>query len=250
MKIEAVELVVELMAVRERMGTGLFVALAIVWYLIAPDSLDCTDMETGETLEGCVEFFSPLLTYFCALPPLVLAVFFHTLSRRGEHKPSLQYIPVDEEGRTVIPEHDTVPTQQESAASLLRKGMNFGGFTFAGAYAFIFLVGLLAIPFLVMCGMMGSNCSDSDFLWAENSIRFGYAAMMISFWVFLISSVGTYALRSMSGYDEVPSSNPPRQEEKMIIPCPSCNKKLRFPAAYEGEVQCPNCKHTFPVVKK
>ena len=62
MKIEAVELVVELMAVRERMGTGLFVALAIVWYLIAPDSLDCTDMETGETLEGCVEFFSPLLT--------------------------------------------------------------------------------------------------------------------------------------------------------------------------------------------
>ena len=250
MNIEALEVVVELMALRERMGTGLFVALGIVWYLIAPESLDCTDMETGETLEGCVEFFSPLLTYFCALPPLVLAVFFHTVSRGGEHKPSLQYIPVDEEGRTVIPEHDTVQPQQESTASLLRKGMNLGGFTFAGAYAFIFLVGMLAIPFLIMCGMMGSNCSDSDFLWAENSIRFGYTAMMISFWVFLISSVGTYALRSMSEYDGGSSSNLPRQEEKIVIPCPSCNKKLRFPAAYEGEVQCPNCKHTFPVVKK
>ena len=127
--------------------------------------------------------------------------------------------------------------------------MNLGGFTFAGAYAFIFLVGMLAIPFLIMCGMMGSNCSDSDFLWAENSIRFGYTAMMISFWVFLISSVGTYA----SKHERVrwryhPPT--PRQEEKIVIPCPSCNKKLRFPAAYEGEVQCPNCEHTFPVVKK
>lgn len=249
MNIEALELVLVIMALRDRMGTGLFVALAIVWYLIAPESLDCTDMETGETLEGCVEFFSPLLTYFCALPPLVLAVFSHTLSRGGEHKPSLQHLPVDEEGRTALPGQDTVPTQQESTASLLRTGMNLGGFTFAGAYAFIFLVGLLAVPFLVLCGMMGSNCSDSDFLWAENSIRFGYAAMMIGFWVFLISSVGTYALRSMSEYDGGASSNLLQQEEKMVIPCPSCNKKLRFPATYEGEVQCPNCRHTFPVVK-
>ena len=34
---------------------------------------------------------------------------------------------------------------------------------------------MLAIPFLIMCGMMGSNCSDSDFLWAETA--YGYTAM-------------------------------------------------------------------------
>ena len=65
MNIEALEVVVELMALRERMGTGLFVALGIVWYLIAPESLDCTDMETGETLEGCVEFLSIVDVFLC-----------------------------------------------------------------------------------------------------------------------------------------------------------------------------------------
>ena len=124
--------------------------------------------------------------------------------------------------------------------------MNFGGFTFAGAYAFIFLVGLLAIPFLVMYCMMGSNCSDSDFLWAENSIRFGYAAMMINFWVFLISSVGTYALRSMSGYDEMPSSNPPAGR-KNDHPVPILQQKLRFPAAYGARYNAPTASTRFPL---
>ena len=46
----------------------------------------------------------------------------------------------------------------------------------------------------------------------------------------------------MSEYDGGSSSNLPARK-KIVISCPSCNKKLRFPAAYEGEVQCPNCKH-------
>ena len=236
------------MALRERVGTGVFVILAIGWYLIAPQSPDCTDMQTGETLEGCQDFFTPFMTYFCALPPLVLAVLVHTLTKGGEQKPSLQHIRLDVEGRVLFSEEEKTVSQQEQVEFFLRMGMNLGGLAFVGAYAFIFIVGLLAIPQMVLCGMMGSNCSDSDFLWAENSIAFGYTVMKIGFWVFFPSAVGTFVLRNVVA--ETPSLSSPSKEkgqQKVVVSCPSCEKKLRFPADYTGDVQCPNCTHIFTV---
>ena len=234
------------MGLMERIGTGVFVGLAIFWYLIAPESLDCTDMQTGETLEGCVSFFSPLMTYFCALPPLVLAVFIHTLSKGGESKPSLQHLAVDEEGRAIMPEQKEVRSQQETIEFSFRMAMNFGGFSFASAYAFIFIVGLLAIPQLLLCGMMGSSCSDSDFSWAENGMDLGYTVMTVGFWVFLVSAVATFGFRNLNaeaGFSTSPALK--KQQENVIIPCPSCEKRLRLPANYSGEIQCPNCEHVF-----
>jgi len=39
----------------------------------------------------------------------------------------------------------------------------------------------------------------------------------------------------------------PKQEEdvKVEVACPSCDRRLRLPATYEGSVGCPDCKHRF-----
>ena len=245
-KFEASNALCVTMGLRMRVGTGLFVALAMVWYFIAPESADCTDMTTGETVEGCVEFFEPLLTYFCALPPLVFAVLLHTLTKGDEHKPSLLQSPVDEEGRAIVAGPTETDAREERLAFSLRAGMTVGGFAFAGAYALIFIIGLLALPLGLLCGMIGSNCTEDDFLWAENSINFSFMVMRIGFGVFLVSAVGTFVRRAMSEGTVWPAPNPQaQQKKKVVVPCPSCEKKLRFPANYAGRVKCPTCDHVF-----
>ena len=236
------------MAISERVGTGLFIGVAIVWYLIFSQPPDCTYIDTGEEVPGCKEMFQPLLNYFCALPPLVLAVLVHTLSKGDEYQPSLMQIPVDEQGRTVISEQTNPASSEEKLAFSFRAGMTFGGFAFAGAYAFIFVVGLLAVPMLVLCGMMGSSCTDDDFAWAENAINFGRTMMWIGFWVFMVSAVGTAVLRKMSDEGRwSPLTSERQQTKKVVVPCPSCEKKLKFPADYAGKVRCPNCDHVFVI---
>ena len=94
---------------------------------------------------------------------------------------------------------------------------------------------------------MGSNCSDSDFLWAENSIAAGYIVMRISVAVFALSAVikGILDFKNPADVDDSAAPVLRVSGANVIVRCAACKKKIKFPSSYVGEVQCPKCDHVF-----
>ena len=222
--------------------SGAFVLLTGLWYLAIPNMVACEDMQTGEVLQGCVEVMTPLITYFCATPPLVIAVLFHTM-RHGERSAvQLHTLPVDAEGRAVLSPDAPATNEQVPLESYAAWGMTIGGFSMAGAYSITFIVGLfVALPLLVLAGMSFGSSGDVDLDWLVNIYKVSFFVMRLGFWLFAASAIAKFVLdRGQNLQDGLP-----RKSIKIMAPCPSCGAKLNFPADYSGQVQCPKCQHLF-----
>ena len=122
--------------------SGVFVLLTGLWYLALPNMVTCEDMQTGEVLQGCVEVMTPLITYFCATPPLVIAVLFHTMKNGERSAVQLHTIPIDAEGRAVLSPVAPATNEQISLEAYAAWGVTIGGFSMAGAYSNTFIVGV------------------------------------------------------------------------------------------------------------
>lgn len=226
--------------------SGGFVLFAGLWYLALPNMVACEDMQTGEVLQGCVEVMTPLITYFCATPPLVLAVLFHTM-KHGDRSPvQLDTNPIDAEGRTVLSPDAPATNEQVPLQSYAAWGVAIGGFSMAGAYSLTFIVGLLvAVPLLVIAGMSFGSSSDVDLDWLVNIYTVSFFVMRVGFWLFAASAIAKFVLDRGQNLQD----GPPRKSTKITVLCPSCEAKLNFPADYSGQVQCPKCRHVFETGK-
>ena len=232
---------------RTKAVSGAAVFFGLIWYYVFPNMIACGTTETGDPIGFCEDVLHPMLTYFCGVPPLIIACMVYAL-QQGERKPvELHQLKTEENGQMVVPASFGTQTQQMSAQEWSGRVMTLSAFSLAGGYAFIFIVGLLAIPFLVLCGSMGSNCSDSDFLWAENSIAAGYIVMRISVAVFALSAVikGILDFKNPADVDDSAAPVVRVSGANVIVRCAACKKKIKFPSSYVGEVQCPKCNHVF-----
>ena len=222
--------------------SGVFVLLTGLWYLALPNMVTCEDMQTGEVLQGCVEVMTPLITYFCATPPLVIAVLFHTMKNGERSAVQLHTIPIDAEGRAVLSPVAPATNEQISLEAYAAWGVTIGGFSMAGAYSITFIVGVLvALPLLVLAGLSFGSSGDPDLDWLVNIYKVSFFVMRVGFWLFATSAIAKFVLER----GEIQKGDGARKSDKIVTPCPSCGKKLRFPAAYSGEVQCPSCQHIF-----
>ena len=225
--------------------SGLFVLLTLGWYLIFPNVMSCTNMETGVFYSDCQEVLTPILAFFCTLPPLIIAVLLY-ISAHGERPMvGLETPKVREGGAMAVSNVAAHQTQRISNIELAGAAMTIGGVTFTLAYGFIFLIGIFFLLLGSMCAFGG--CSDLEQTFV-NWIFYPDKAMKIGMAVFLVSAITKlvleYDLEKSEG-GEKPRHAHQKGEEKATTPCPSCGKKLRFPAAYSGEVQCPSCQHIF-----
>ena len=151
------------MGISSRVVSGASVVLAGLWFLAIPSMVACEDMQTGEVLSGCVEVVTPLVTYFCATPPLVLAVLLHTM-RYGEQS-AVNFLPIpnDEEGRAVLSADAPATKEQMPPVAYAKWGMVIGGVSMAGAYAITFVVGVFAaVPLLIMAALSFGSTGDPN----------------------------------------------------------------------------------------
>lgn len=224
--------------------SGAFVLLTGLWYLALPNMVACEDMQTGEVLQGCVEVMTPLITYFCATPPLVLAVLFHTLKHGERSAVQLHTIPVDAEGRAVLSPDAPSTNEQIPVEAYAAWGVTIGGFSMATAYSLSFIVGvLIAVPLLLIAGMSFGSSSDFELDWLVNIYEVLFFVMRIGFWLFAASAIAKLVLERGG----IQQGGGARTSKKIVAPCPSCEAKLKFPAHHSGQVQCPSCEHVFVV---
>lgn len=231
------------MGISSRVVSGASVVLAGLWFLAIPSMVACEDMQTGEVLSGCVEVVTPLVTYFCATPPLVLAVLLHTM-RYGEQS-AVNFLPIpnDEEGRAVLSADAPATKEQMPPVAYAKWGMVIGGVSMAGAYAITFVVGVFAaVPLLIMAALSFGSTGDPNVDWLVNIFDVSFLVMRIGFWLFAASAITTFVLERN---DTGPSGG--RKPKKIVAPCPSCGSKLKFPSNYSGQIQCPSCEHVFVV---
>ena len=226
--------------------SGAFVLITGLWYLALPNMVACEDMQTGEVLQGCVEVMTPLITYFCATPPLVLAVFFHTLKHGERSAVQLQTIPIDAEGRAVLSPDAPATNEQIPLEAYVAWGVTIGGFSMAGAFSLSFIVGVfLALPLLLLSGMAMGSSGNSDVGWLVNIYEVLFFVMRAGFWLFAVSATAKVVLDRGQNLRD----GSPRRPTKIMASCPSCGAKLKFPIDYSGQVQCPSCEHVFVVSK-
>ena len=224
--------------------SGAFVLLAGLWYLALPNMVACEDMQTGEVLQGCVEGMTPLVTYFCATPPLVLAVLFHTLKHGERSAVQLHTMPVDAEGRAVLSPDASTTNEQIPVEAYAAWGVTIGGFSMTVAYSLTFIVGVLvAVPLLLIAGMSFGSSSEPELDWLENIFEVLFLVMRIGFWLFAASAIAKLLLERGG----IQQGGGARTSKKIVAPCPSCGAKLKFPAHYSGQIQCPSCEHVFIV---
>ena len=230
--------------------SGLFVLFTLAWYLIFPNMVACTDMETGEVLPGCKEFTAPILAFFCSIPPLIIAVLLY-ISAHGERpKVGLESPKMSEGGDMAVSNVAAHHTQLITHIELAGTAMTIGGITFTLAYGFMLLVGILLGLSASLCALGG--CSDDVFQNFIDWLSYADMVMKIGMVVFFISAITKLVLEfNLEKADGTEKMHPPQEErtDKVTTPCPSCGKKLRFPAAYSGEVQCPSCQHIFETGK-
>ena len=233
---------VQIMNTASSVVSGAFVLLSGLWYLALPNMVTCEDMQTGEVLTGCVEVMTPLITYFCATPPLVLAVLFHTMRNGEKSSVQLHTTPIDAEGRAVISPGAPGTNEQVPLRSYAAWGMTIGGFSMAGAYCLTFIFGLfIALPLLALAGMSYGSSSDADFEWLVNPFKVLFFVMRVGFWLFAASAIAKFVLDRGQNLQD----GPPHKSAKIMVPCPSCGAKLNVPTNYSGQVQCPKCQHVF-----
>ena len=225
--------------------SGAFVLLTLVWYFIFPNMVSCTDMETGEFYSECEEVLTPILSFFCSIPPLIIAVLLY-ISVNGERpKVGLERPKTSEVGAMAVSNVAAHQTQRISNIELAGAAMTIGGITFTLAYGFMFLIGLFFGLIGAMCAFGGCNDLWENFTdWLFYSDIVMKTGMVVFFISAITKLVLEYGLEKADGGGKLRLPDQ-KTTEKATTPCPSCEKKLRFPAAYSGEVQCPSCQHVF-----
>lgn len=224
--------------------SGLFVLLTLAWYFIFPNMVTCNEAEFTD----CEEIFNPILAFFCATPPLIIAVLLY-ISANGERpKVGLENPKVSEGGAMVVSNVAAHQTHRISHVELAGAAMTIGGITFALAYSLMLLIGIF---FGLMAGMCAFGGCDELFV-VFDWLFYADIVMKTGMVVFFISAITKLVLEfNLEKADGTVEPRQPQQKgtEKVTTPCPSCGKKLRFPAAYSGEVQCPSCQHIFETGK-
>ena len=79
--------------------SGLFVLLTLGWYLVFPFVTGCDMNTTAVETQECEELITPVLSFFCALPPLMIAVLVFVSTHGKKPKAVLENPMVDEEGK-------------------------------------------------------------------------------------------------------------------------------------------------------
>ena len=79
--------------------SGLFVLLTFGWYLVFPFVTGCDMNTTAVETQECEELITPVLSFFCALPPLMIAVLVFVSTHGKKSKVLLENPVVDEEGK-------------------------------------------------------------------------------------------------------------------------------------------------------
>ncbi len=221
--------------------SGLFVLLTLAWYFIFPNMVSCNEAEFTD----CEEIFNPILAFFCATPPLIIAVLLY-ISANGERpKVGLENPKMSESGAMVVSNVAAHQTHRISHVELAGAAMTIGGITFALAYGFMLLIGIF---FGLMAGMCAFGGCNDLFDTAVDWLFYGDIVMKTGMVVFFISAITKLVLEfNLEKADGTEKLRRPQEKsmDKITTPCPSCGKKLRFPAAYSGEVQCPSCQHIF-----
>lgn len=218
------------------------VVLTSLFYLYL--GLDtCVDHAPGVPDTSCEEL-RPFVQMLCGVPPLVIAVLVFALSNGERAYVELNNATVDEEGKMVVDLSRHPSNSQKTIEEWARTVTTFSSFSFAGSFAFGFLVTLLAIPFAGMCGLGG--CSDDSFAWYETSIGLVAIIMKISYG-FFIASIACSLLATRGAFDSIDLGSLGKKSSPDVVrvDCPECGQQLRFPADFSGKVKCPACEAVF-----
>ena len=230
--------------------SGLFVLLTLGWYLIFPFVTGCDMNTTAVETQECEELITPVMSFLCALPPLMIAIFVFISSHGRKSKVMLQNPVVDEEGKMQLPGGFEQVEETIKQTQLAQSGMSIGGVMMAACCVLIVLAVLLIVLLGSFCAMGGANsCSDDEFERLISFIKFGNLGIKLGLVVFLFSAVAKLVMEDqLEGQGLIAETKPTAPANPMMrTPCPACGAKLRFPNEHQGEVQCPKCDHVFVV---
>ena len=79
--------------------SGLFVLITLGWYLVFPFITGCDLNTTAPERDECEELITPVMSFLCALPPLMIAIFVFISTHGRKPKVMLQSPTVDDEGK-------------------------------------------------------------------------------------------------------------------------------------------------------
>ena len=132
--------------------SGLFVLLTFGWYLVFPFVTGCDMNTTAVETQECEELITPVLSFFCALPPLMIAVLMFVSTHGKKSKVLLESPVVNEEGKMQLP--TAVQSVEESIkqTQLAQSGMGLGAVLMIGSYALILLAGVFLLLLALLCG--------------------------------------------------------------------------------------------------
>lgn len=230
--------------------SGLFVLLTLGWYLVFPFVTGCGTNTTAPETEECEELITPVMSFLCALPPLMIAIFVFISTHGRKPKLMLQSPTVDNEGKMHLPAGIEQVEETIKQTQLAQSGMSIGGVMMAASCVLIVLAALLMVLLGSFCAMGGaSTCSVDEFDWLISCIKFGNLGIKLGLVVFLISAVAKLVMEyQLEAQGLVAKTTPTVPANSMVrSPCPACGAKLRFPIEHQGEVQCPKCAHVFVV---
>ena len=220
---------------------GAVVLTSLFYLYLGVDT--CVDHAPGVPDTSCEEL-RPFVQALCGVPPLVIAMLMFGLFHGERTYVELNNPTVDEEGKIVVDLSNRPSVPEKTIEEWARTVTTISSFSFAGSFAFGFLVILLAIPLAGMCGLGG--CSDDSFVWFETSLGLVALLMKISYGCF-VASVACSILAARGAFDSVNLGSPSQKSSPDVvrIDCPECGQQLRFPADFSGRVKCPACETLF-----
>ena len=230
--------------------SGLFVLLTLGWYLVFPFVTGCGTNTTAPETEECEELITPVMSFLCALPPLMIAVFVFIITHGRKPKTMLQLPTVDSDGMMHLPAGVQQVEETIKQTQLAQSGLGIGGVMMAASSVLIVLAALLMVLLGSFCAMGGaSTCSDDEFEWLISWMKFGNLGIKLGLIVFFISAVAKLVMEYRLEAQGVSAQTKPLQHTQTMArsACPACGAKLRFPPEHQGEVQCPKCQHVFVV---
>jgi hypothetical protein len=230
--------------------SGLFVLLTLGWYLVFPFVTGCGTNTTAPETEECEELITPVMSFLCALPPLMIAVFVFIITHGRKPKTMLQLPTVESDGTMHLPAGVQQVEETLKQTQLAQSGLGIGGVMMAASSVLIVLAALLMVLLGSFCAMGGaSTCSDDEFEWLISWMKFGNLGIKLGLVVFFISAVAKLVMEYQLEAQGVSAQTKPLQHTQTMerSACPACGAKLRFPPEHQGEVQCPKCQHVFVV---
>ena len=230
--------------------SGLFVLLTLGWYLVFPFVTGCGMNTTAVETEECEQLITPVMSFFCALPPLLIAILVFISTHGQKSKMMLQNPTVDDEGKMHLPAVIDEFEESIKQTQLARSFMNIGGVMMIACCVLIVLAAVLMLIVGSFCAMGGAtDCGDDNFESFIFWIKFGNVGIKLGLVVFLISAIAKLVVEYQLEAKGFSVETKPVEHASPTVrsSCPACGAKLRFPNEHQGEVQCPKCDHVFTV---